>query len=103
MYARLQERRLGGAVLPKPRRAPQPPPPPHSPQSACPRPPPSPAPPPSHHHRAHHSRGGLGRTRRIPAPSGLARALTKPPVRAAAEGNRCHAQEFPVRRQRRRR
>src|SRR3954467_6042841 len=80
MYARLQELRLGGAVLPKPRRAPQPPPPPppHSPQSACPRPPPSPAPPPPHHHRAHHSRGDVGRTRRIPAPSGLARALTEP-------------------------
>src|SRR5215213_3416588 len=63
MYAGLQELRLGGALLPKLRRAPRLPPPPHPPQPACPRPPPPPASPPLRYGCACDSRGRVGGAR----------------------------------------
>ena len=78
MHARLQELRLGGALLSRLRRAPRLSPPPRPPQPACLCQPSSPASPSSRDSRTRHPRSRVGWVRPHLTPSDLARALSDP-------------------------
>ncbi len=89
MYAGLQELRLGGAVLSKPRRAPQLPSPPPPPQPTHPRRPPSPAPSPSCRLRARDSRSRVGGARRASHAVRFGASADRTRLGVAAARGRC--------------